>query len=1033
MKNIIKYILLIFLVSYCYSTEKPKLIFQDGHLSGITAVKISPNEKIFATGSKDQTIKLWDLETGLLLHTLVGHKADITDISFSNSGDSLATSSPDKTIRIWDTKTGGVIKVISNSQSSFTSVDFHPYNRMLLSSSLYEISIWDLTKDNSKADYWNQSDPINNVKYLPDGNHFAYGGDDKILYYRKISLAKKKDSEKLIGHKDKITCISFNNTGSIIASRSKDNEIIIWDISKQQIINKLKGYSNKICLSKDSRDILATTDSTNKIIIISRINGRTIRSLNGHESYVNCIDINASGNRLVSGSIDGTIIIWDLEHGRLLNKIEPRKYLLAGLIFDDKNHRLITSINNKLFFWDIKSGKEPQVLTTSIRDIQSFDINKDKTWLITGGINPGGCNSELINLHNNSLIQQATTAGYTSLTKFNTRNDIIACVSEDSLLIRSVPVGNILHSYSISNFIMQVEFHPKRDLALIVDFTNSIELWDFHNNSKYTMSNPSYDICKALFSSTGDSIICGTIDGKIKIILTNDLNQKLIEMDAHKNRQVTDIRINSKGNLIISGGYDNCIRIMDLQNNLNLVHEINNTHSNIVKYTLFINDTLAASASTDGIIKIWNTGSTASLTHSLFSLDDNWVVVNNEGYFDGSAEGLSKFHWVYNNNAILIESYFNKFYYPSILQIYNDISHPEQNIQTKAIAGIVYPPVVSLLSPLSLDTMINDFVQITVEAVSMSFPVSEICIYQNCKLVRRELFPVPYQNITFRDFKLYLKKGINKITIKAFDNNGYESHPISFELYRTGKKEKENLYIMSIGISDYSNDNLNLNYAHKDADSIASVIQRFKLPSINQCLVYKMINQEATKKNVIKTLNEIANKSKKNDNFIFYFSGHGNTYIDKQNNNSEFNIILNDKKGTETISSCDLVEYFEKIQADKQLIIIDACYSSGLVDILFKRDISKFARKSGISAFASASIYDKAYEQNILGHGVFTFSVLEGLKGKAKNNDEYVHTLELQSYIISNVPELSLELLGKEQIPILRSEGLNFPISFINR
>ncbi len=72
-----------------------------GHNAGVCSVSISPDGRTLASGSKDKTIKLWDIDTGELRHTLSGHSHWVNSVSISPDGRTLASGSEDNTIKLW--------------------------------------------------------------------------------------------------------------------------------------------------------------------------------------------------------------------------------------------------------------------------------------------------------------------------------------------------------------------------------------------------------------------------------------------------------------------------------------------------------------------------------------------------------------------------------------------------------------------------------------------------------------------------------------------------------------------------------------------------------------------------------------------------------------------------------------------------------------------------------------------------------------------------------------------------------------------
>ncbi|MEH2111468.1 MAG: WD40 repeat domain-containing protein, partial [Nostoc sp.] len=94
--------------------------------NSVSSVSFSPDGKTLASGSADNTIKLWNLETGKEIGTLNGHTNSVSSVSFSPDGKTLASGSDDKTIKLWNLETGKEIGTLNGHTNSVSSVSFSP-------------------------------------------------------------------------------------------------------------------------------------------------------------------------------------------------------------------------------------------------------------------------------------------------------------------------------------------------------------------------------------------------------------------------------------------------------------------------------------------------------------------------------------------------------------------------------------------------------------------------------------------------------------------------------------------------------------------------------------------------------------------------------------------------------------------------------------------------------------------------------------------------------------------------------------------
>jgi tricorn protease-like protein/tetratricopeptide (TPR) repeat protein len=258
-----------------------------GHEGWVNSVGFSPDGKKLASGSGDQTIKIWDVTTGKVLNTLKGHEGSVWSVGFSPDGKQLASGSVDNTIKIWDVTTGKVLNTLKGHESWVRSVGFSPDGKKLASGSDDKtIKIWDVTTGKVLNTLKGHESWVWSVGFSPDGQQLASGSDDKTIKIWDVTTGKVLNTLK--GHESWVFSVGFSPDGKKLASGSHDKTIILWDLDLDNLVtsgcnllnNYLIGNPQVLAELKDcqtpSRLLLAAT-----VLVIQGENLAANDDLNG--------------------------------------------------------------------------------------------------------------------------------------------------------------------------------------------------------------------------------------------------------------------------------------------------------------------------------------------------------------------------------------------------------------------------------------------------------------------------------------------------------------------------------------------------------------------------------------------------------------------------------------------------------------------------------------------------------------------------------------------------------------------------------
>ena len=154
----------------------------EGHSGFVFSVAFSPDSKLVASGSSDNTVKIWDAATGACTQTLEGHSDYVRSVAFSPDSKLVASGSYDKTVKIWDTATGVYTQTLEGHSGFVCSVAFSPDSKLVASGSYDKtVKIWDAATGACTQTLEGHSGSVNSVAFSPDSKLVASGSNDNTV------------------------------------------------------------------------------------------------------------------------------------------------------------------------------------------------------------------------------------------------------------------------------------------------------------------------------------------------------------------------------------------------------------------------------------------------------------------------------------------------------------------------------------------------------------------------------------------------------------------------------------------------------------------------------------------------------------------------------------------------------------------------------------------------------------------------------------------------------------------------------------
>ncbi len=1048
--------------------DKPDVFPQLGHSAAVSSVSFSPDGRFILSASYD-ILKLWDVASGREVRTFTGHSAVIRSVVFSPDGRCALSGSDDKSLKLWDVASGNELRTFTGHSAGIKSVAFSPDGKLALSGAGDgALKLWDVANgmvlrsfDGHEPVSRYTSCDVTSVAFSPDGRYALSGSHDKTLKLWNVASGEEVRSfeGRFSGHKSFVNSVAFSPDGKYVLSGSADETMKLWDVASGNVIRAFKGksYINSVAFSPDGKHALTsggqiapgffsggvkgvTYDTTMKLWDVA--SGDEIRIFTGHTGQISSVAFSPDGAYAISGSEDNTLKLWDIANGKEVRSLTGYSNSAVSVRLSPDGKHILTANGNNLLMLDMSSGRVIKTFTGHSDGVIAASFSPDGKYVLSGS------KDKCLKLWDVASGREIRTfTGHAHMVNSvaftpDGRHVLSSGGPDKTMKLWDVASGRELRTImTSSNAFVRSAFSPDGKHAVSIELGNTAKLWDVASGKEIlTLAGHKNLITKSVFSTDGTYVLTGSADNTLK--LWDVLNGKEVRTYLGY-AGYSDAAFSPDGKYILSVAKGNALKLWDMASGREIRTFTGRVDGYITSVALTSDGKRAVSGDLGGSLRQWDIATGKELSQFVAFTDGEWIAITPDGYYNASPKGDTYLNVRIGNSVYGIENYREAFMRPDLVKI---ALSGGSLTGYRTIADVKTPPRVEFAG--IPQTVTGDELTVKLNLTDTGGGVGDVRLYLNGSAIKldttRSLKRVEkssQQGTATQSYKIRLVRGDNLIRAVAFNaDNSMQSNPAEQTVTATfTASAKPTLHAVVIGINEFKNPKLHLQYAVPDADLFGVTLAKGASDLFGTIDVVRLTTPaQTTSENIA---NELMKMQRINpeDMFILFVASHGTV------DDGEYYLITSNvgststaKLKTDALSQNRIKDLIANIPATKKVIVLDTCNAGQMGNVIqvamLTRGMSEdtafkiLSRAVGSTILSSSTSTQEALE-GYQGHGLFTWVLAEGMKGKAdKGQTGFIKTTDLVDYVEGEVPDIAERHFKRKQYPTTAVSGQGFPI-----
>jgi len=498
-----------------WDVETGERLLLTGHRRAFNSVVYSPKGDRIASGERLPSespighagacvVRLWDVETGMCLHSMRGHKGSIWEVDYTPRGDRIASSGTDATVRIWDVETGACSRVLTGHDDPVNSVVFSPHGDMIASAGKDKtVRIWDAESGTCHQIFAGHWDSVMCVAFSPKGDHIASGSKDNTVRLWTIGAGGRQVA---IGHSQSILSLVYSPRGDQVVSCSGDGSIRLRDA--------VSGSCRRAITSNLHKAASVAYSPQGDLVVSGCFNSGLYRQFRP-----DVVAYSLSEDQVASGDGGGSVKMVDVKAGKRRRTFGLFEEVICIVNSPKGNYFAVFDAKGdmKLRIWDIESGD-------CLHALNCYEGTTSIAYSPRGDLFASAGHSSTVRLWNAETGRcLRTLVGHIKrvwIVVFSPQGDQVVSGSEDGLVrVWDVGTGECLHILiGHTKKVTDVIFSPKGDRVMSSSEDKTIRLRDVASGQcRPIIREVSSQVQKMAWNTTPDvnCFVIGCQDGSV--------------------------------------------------------------------------------------------------------------------------------------------------------------------------------------------------------------------------------------------------------------------------------------------------------------------------------------------------------------------------------------------------------------------------------------------------------------------------------------------------------------------------------------